>query len=501
MFKKVSALIRQVAGKPLPAVPGVPVLSKRRRLAVAILLLFHLLGALSSLDALMSSRTSQGSIAWIISLNTFPYVSVPAYWVFGRPKFQGYVISRRETDSDLWLKHQLKMSTVDRFQLQNSRIRGNMQAVESLAKMPFVTGNDIEYLIDGQHKFDSIFAGIRAAEDYVLAQYYIIRDDEIGRQFQQALIDKAQQGVRVYLLYDEIGSYRLSRLYLRQLEQAGVHVRPFHSTKGPGNRFQLNFRNHRKLVITDGKHAWLGGANIGDEYLGESLRYGNWRDTHLKISGPAVMSVQLSFVEDWYWSSDVIPDLNWQPVASELSDWPILILPSGPADRHETASLMMQHMIHSAVDRFWISSPYFVPDESVLSALKLAALRGVDVRILIPERTDNYLVYLAAYAFVSPLIELGIDIYRYQDGVLHSKSFLVDQQISSVGTVNLDNRSFRLNFEITALIGGEKPNQQLEQIFQQDFERSRTMTVNEVENKPLFFRALSRAAYLMAPVL
>ncbi len=501
MIKKFSALIRQVAGKPLPAIPGVPVLSKRRRLMVAIMLLFHVLGALSSLDALMSSRTSQGSIAWIISLNTFPYVSVPAYWIFGRSKFQGYVISRRETDSDLWLKHQLKMSTVDRFQLQNSRLRGSLQALESLAKMPVLTGNEVEYLIDGQEKFDSIFAGIRAAEHYVLAQYYIIRNDEIGQRFQQALIEKAEQGVQVFLLYDEIGSYRLGRRYLRQLEQAGVQVRPFHSTKGPGNRFQLNFRNHRKLVITDGKHAWLGGANIGDEYLGLSRRYGHWRDTHLKITGPAVMSVQLSFVEDWYWSSDTIPDLNWDATLSDRADLPILILPSGPADRHETASLMMQHLIHSAVDRFWISSPYFVPDEGVLSALKLAALRGVDVRILIPERTDNYLVYLAAYAFVAPLIELGIEIHRYEKGVLHSKSFLIDDNLSSVGTVNLDNRSFRLNFEITALIAGDEPNQRLEQIFQTDFDRSRIMTVEEIENKSLFFRALSRAAYLMAPVL
>lgn len=501
MFKKVSGLIRQVAGKPMPAIPGIPALSKRRRLVVAVLLMFHIFGALSSLDALMSTRTSQGSVAWIISLNTFPYVSVPVYWIFGRDKFQGYVISRRETDSDLWLKHQLKMSSVERLQLQNSRIRGNMQAVESLAKMPFLTGNDIEYLVDGHDKFDSVFAGIREAQDYVLAQYYIIRNDDVGKQFKQALIEKAQQGVAVYLLYDEIGSYRLGRLYLRQLEQAGVHVRPFHSTKGPGNRFQLNFRNHRKLVITDGKHAWLGGANIGDEYLGQSLRYGKWRDTHLKITGPAVMSVQLSFVEDWYWSSEVIPELNWEPEVAEHGDLPILILPSGPADRYETASLMMQHVIHSAVDRFWISSPYFVPDEGVLSALKLAVLRGVDVRILIPERTDNYLVYLAAYAFVSPLIELGIEIHRYQEGVLHSKSFLVDNQLSSVGTVNLDNRSFRLNFEITALIGGEEPNQQLEQIFLRDFRHSRIMTVEEIDDKSLFFRALSRAAYLMAPVL
>lgn len=493
--------MRQVMGLPLPATPIVPVLSGRKRLVVAFLLMFHVMGALSSLDALMSSRTSQGSIAWIVTLNTFPYVSVPAYWIFGRDRFQGYVISRRENDSDLWLKHQLKMASVERLQLQNSRIRGDMQAVESLAKMPFLTGNHVEFLVDGKQKFDSVFSGIRAAQDYVLVQYYIIRDDEIGGQLKQVLIEKAQQGVPVYLLYDEIGSYRLGRYYLRQLEQAGVEVKPFHSTKGPGNRFQLNFRNHRKLVIADGKQAWLGGANVGDEYLGQSPRYGNWRDTHLKVTGPAVMSVQLSFVEDWYWASDTIPELNWDPVISDQADLPVLILPSGPADRYETASLMIQQMIHSASDRFWISSPYFVPDEGVLSALKLAALRGVDVRILIPERTDNYLVYLAAYAFVGPLIDLGIQIHRYQDGVLHAKSFLVDDIISSVGTVNLDNRSFRLNFEVTALIGGEEPNQQLEAIFESDFDRSRIMTGGDITNQSMFFKALSRAAYLMAPVL
>jgi len=475
--------------------------SKKRRVLLLLLALFHLSGLLSSLDALMSSRTAQGSIAWIVSLNTFPYVAVPAYWVFGRGRFQGYVISRQETDHELFSKHQLKASGVEEYILYTERERGSLQAVERLAKMPFLRGNQAELLIDGQATFDSIFAGIAAAKDYVLVQFYIVRDDTLGRQLQQLLIDKARQGVAVYFLYDEIGSYRLPHRYIAALTAAGVLVRPFHSTKGPGNRFQLNFRNHRKIVISDGQYGWLGGLNVGDEYLGADPRFGAWRDTHLKITGPAVLALQLSFVEDWYWSSETIPTLSWQALAAEQGDKPILILPSGPADRFETASLLIQHALHSAKHRIWIASPYFVPDEGTLAALKLAALRGVDVRILIPEKTDNLLVTQAAYAFIRPLLDAGVRIYRYQHGFLHAKSFLVDEQLSAVGTVNLDNRSFRLNFEITALILDTEFTGQLEQQFLLDFSHSRQMSWSETTTRHWWQRAVSRAAHLMAPVL
>lgn len=480
---------------------GMPLLSKKRRLVLLLLALFHLSGLLSSLDALMSSRTAQGSIAWIISLNTFPYVAVPAYWIFGRSRFQGYVISRQETEHELVSKHQLKASGVEQFVLQSTRERGSLQAVERLAKMPFLQGNAAELLIDGQATFDSIFAGIAAAEHYVLVQFYIVRDDALGRRLQQLLIQKAQQGVQVYFLYDEIGSYRLSQSYLRAMSDVGIAVRPFYSTKGPGNRFQLNFRNHRKIVVVDGKDGWLGGLNVGDEYLGQDPRYGSWRDTHMKLTGPAVLALQLSFVEDWFWSTEAIPTLHWRATAAATDDIPVLVLPSGPADRFETASLLIQHALHSARQRIWIASPYFVPDEGTIAALKLAALRGVDVRILIPEQTDNLLVTQAAYAFIGPLLDAGVKIYRYNAGFLHAKSFLVDERLSAIGTVNLDNRSFRLNFEITALMLDETFTQQLEQQFLQDFSHSRQMALSELALRPWWLRAISRAAHLMAPVL
>jgi cardiolipin synthase A/B len=473
----------------------------RRRYLLVLVLAAHMAGFISSLDALMSTRTAPGAVAWIVSLNTLPYVAVPAYWVFGRTKFQGYVIGRREGESILNETLREQMSLVHPYRVLLPPGERHVQAIEHLAKMPMVGGNDAELLVDGEATFRSIFEGIAAAQRYVLVQFYIVRDDEIGRELKNLLVNKARAGVPVYFLYDEIGSYRLPSGYIDGLAAAGVQVRRFHSTRGAGNRFQLNFRNHRKIVITDGRFGWLGGLNVGDEYLGRDPRMGPWRDTHMKIEGPATLCLQLSFVEDWHWATGEILDLLWHPTPARNRDLPILVLPSGPADRFETASLMMQHAIHSARQRLWIASPYFVPDEGVLAALKLAALRGVDVRILIPERPDILLTYLAAYAFIGPLLEAGVEVHRYQAGFLHAKSILIDDLASAVGTVNFDNRSFRLNFEITAWVMDHAFASNAEAMFRNDFARSRRMTLADVDERPLWFRAASRAAYLTAPLL
>jgi cardiolipin synthase len=473
----------------------------RKRYLVIGLFLGHVTGFLSSLDALMSTRTAPGAIAWIVSLNAMPLVAVPAYWILGRSKFQGYVIGRREDDTLLYRNLNDSMLLVHRYRVMLPPGERQVQAIERLAKMPLVGGNRVELLIDGEAAFRSMFEGIATAKEYVLVQFYIVRDDDLGRELQRLLQTKAREGVTVYFLYDEIGSYRLPTSFLDALVDAGVRVHRFHSTRGSGNRFQLNFRNHRKIVVVDGRYGWVGGLNVGDEYLGRNPRVGLWRDTHLKMEGPATLCLQLSFVEDWHWATGAILALDWEPVPATDSDVPVLLLPSGPADRFETASLMVQHAISSAHRRLWISSPYFVPDEGVLGALKLAALRGVDVRVLIPERPDNFLTHYAAYALVGPLLEAGVRIHRYTAGFLHAKTMLVDELASAVGTVNFDNRSFRLNFEITAWVMDEEFAREMEAMFEQDFARSRLMTVDEVSEKPWWFRAASRAAYLTAPVL
>jgi cardiolipin synthase A/B len=462
----------------------------------AIMLVAHLIGFATSLHALMATRTAPGTVAWVVSLNAIPYLAVPAYWVFGRDNIDDYVQIRRKRVTSLNRSLESHLAELAPFQSAWSARDAKLRALEQLAHIPFVDGNRVELLIDGKAIFTSIFDGIDAAEDYLLVQFYIVRDDQRGRELQQRLIRKAREGVRVHVLFDSIGSLELSGSYISELAEAGVEIRSFFQHQSWIDRFQLNFRNHRKLVVADGKIAWVGGMNIGDEYDSKG-----WRDTHVKIEGPAVLNLQLSFLEDWRWVTEDLPTVSWQPNPVSGAGVPVLIVPSGPADAFETASLMVQQFIHLAEERIWISSPYFVPDEGVVGALKLAALGGVDVRLLLPEQADGRLVGLAAYRYMDVLSEAGVRIFRYQPGLMHAKVFLIDDHSAAISTVNMDNRSFRLNFELTALVADPAFAAEVEQNFELDFSNSREMAENEIAEKSFWIRLASRAANLFAPAL
>lgn len=471
-------------------------------MVLALFLLAHALGLATSLAALMSTRTAQGTLAWILALNAVPWIAVPLYWVLGRRRFEGYLVSRRDEDSRLRQTLQEKMREIHPYRISLPGDRGGIRAVEALAALPVLAGNEVELLLDGEAIFESFYRGIDAARDYILVQFYIVKDDQVGRELRDRLAARAREGVQVLFLYDELGSHGLPDSWGRDIVAAGGQVHRFHSTKGPGNRFQLNFRNHRKVMVIDGIQGWVGGINVGDEYLGRDPELGDLRETHLRIAGPSVLSLQLSFLEDWNWATDQLPELRWEPEpASSGSDVPVLILPSGPADPMETGSLMVQHAIHMAAERIWISTPYFVPDGGVMAALRLAALRGVDVRILIPDKPDHLLVGLAGFSFLGGLLEAGVRFFRYEAGFLHAKTVLLDDGASSVGTMNLDNRSLRLNFEITALVLDPEFAEAMEAMFEDDFARSRPMTLEEVVGAPFWYRAASRAASLLSPIL
>jgi len=468
-------------------------------LAIAALV-FHVLGFLSSIDAVMSTRTSQGAIAWAVVLNTFPYVAVPAYWILGRSKFHGYVTARQQGHFEIrGLTEQVK-TYEEQFVSGASAESPATRAAERLAEIPTLTQNNAELLIDGEATFASIFAGIESARDYVLVQFFIVKDDGLGRELQARLIAKAREGVRVLFLYDEVGSHKLPSSYKNELREAGVEVYDFHTRKGPRNRFQINFRNHRKIVVVDGEAAWIGGHNVGDEYLGKDPKVGAWRDTHMKIEGPAVQAVQLAFAEDWHWAADTVPVLTWAPTAHPDGDMQVLIVPTGPADSLETAGLMFVHAINSARNRIWIASPYFVPDEAVMAALQLAGLRGVDVRILIPDKPDHLMVYLAAFSYFRDASLTGVRFYRYSEGFLHQKAMLVDDLVAAVGTANFDNRSFRLNFEITGFVADSAFAVGVEKMFLDDFARSREMVPADYEERPFWFKLAVQLARLTAPV-
>jgi len=461
----------------------------------------HLAGVLTSLRAIMEVRTVQGTIAWVFALITVPYVSVPAFWVFGRSKFEGFVIARRKDLAHTTPTHQQYLMSLANRGLLANPVFGHSLVVEKLARMHFTTGNDAELLVDGAETYKSIFDGIEQAREYVLLEFYIIRKDKTGAELKRRLMEKAGQGVRVYVLYDEVGSSDLIESSLIELRTAGVDVRRFNTRQGRANYWQLNFRNHRKIVVVDGQTAWVGGLNVGDEYLGRDPTIGAWRDTHVKVAGPVAQGVQVAFLEDWHWASQQILKLNWDPQPAPSGARRVaLALPTGPADSLETCTLFFLNAINTATNRLWLASPYFVPDEQFISALQLAALRGVDVRVLLPDKIDNKLVQLSGWSYLDGLEKVGIKVYRYEKGLMHQKVMLIDDRYCTVGTANFDNRSFRLNFEITMAFADAEFSSQVRQMLEQDFTNSKLVKAQELKDRGFWFRFAVRGARLMAPV-
>ena len=465
----------------------------------AVLVLFSVIAAVHSV---ISGRTPQGAIAWSVALISIPILALPLYLVFGRSKFNGLVNARRE-DNELMAEIVKRIEPdARRFVVDLGENFADARVLNQLTHLPFLKGNSTRLLIDGDATFDAIFSSIDEARQYVVAEFFIVKDDDLGRRFKARLIAAAERGCDVYLLFDEVGSKDLSKSYIEELEAAGVRVSGMKSTLGGlVNRFQLNFRNHRKIVVIDGRRALVGGLNVGDEYVHKSMRLTPWRDTHMQIDGPAALAVQIPFVEDWYWANREIPELNWSPQEADGGDKTILVLPSGPDDDFETCCLFFTHAINSAKERLWIASPYFVPDEGVVNALQLAAMRGVDVRILIPGLPDKWYVKEAAMTYVPEVTQAGVKMYEYGDGFLHQKIVLVDDMVSVVGTANFDNRSFRLNFEISIVVVDRSFNDEVENMLTADFEKSTLLDVDHLTHSGIMFKIRSRITRLFAPIL
>jgi len=456
----------------------------------------YLSGLVAAVDAIWNGRTSQGTLAWVTALTLIPFIALPLYLFFGSRKFHGYKKARKAG------KHALSLLKEQQKQCSKSYPSNDKSAfvlpLEKLARLPQTEKNHVQLLINGEMTFAHIFRGIDAAKSYVLIQFYIINDDRLGQRLQQALIAKAKQGVEIYFLFDEIGS-SLDDSYLDTLTAAGVHCSRFNPFSFKfKQKLQVNFRNHRKLIIIDGESCFLGGHNVGDEYLSRDSKLGQWRDTHLQIDGPATLATQLSFVEDWFWAQRKMPKLNWKPTVNPqcLQNDKVLIIPGGPADTVETTSLSFVHLIQQAKERLWIATPYFIPDLKVMGALQLAALKGIDIHILLPDKTDNLLISYAMISYVSELRLLGIKFHYYHSGFMHQKVMLIDQELCLLGSANLDNRSLRINFELNALIESESLARQVEIMLLEDLSHSSDFTAPGIMT--LF---LAKAARLLSPIL
>jgi cardiolipin synthase len=462
----------------------------------------HCLGIVAAAHAVMVVRSSRGAIAWGISLITFPWLAIPLYLIFGKNQFQGYTKAIQTAS----VEHHKLVSQVHSKVLEFKAVLPEKFAVieqlaEEFTPLPFTTGNEVELLINGEPTYESMLQAIAEARDYILLQSYIINDDGVGNEFKQALIAKAKEGVKINVLYDKIGSLKLSRTYLKSLRHYGIKVSGFGRSKSKGNRFQINFRNHRKILIVDGQIAFMGGLNIGDEYLGKNPRFGSWRDTHLKIRGAAVQCLQNVFLKDWYWVNKEVLQVAWQVQESKNYNQTALILPTGPADRLDNCNLFFLSLIERAQNRLWIASPYFVPNDSILNALKLAALRGVDVRIILPNHPDHLAVYLCSFSYYTDLQEVGIKLYRYRSGFMHQKVILVDRALAGVGTVNLDNRSFFLNFEVMTFSLDRHLIGSVEAMLKSDLNASVAIDLNTYQKKPFWFKLAARVSRLLAPIL
>ncbi|MFP5384889.1 MAG: cardiolipin synthase [Bacteriovoracia bacterium] len=464
----------------------------------AFIIISYLMGIYCAAMAILRSRTPQGATAWVMSLLSFPFISVPAYFLLGRNKFEGYNTKRRILD------RKIENELIELAPLTNEFIPSieEMKVITRLVSPKnqpgFTRGNRIKLLVDADEAFPEMLEEIEKAREYIIFQFYVVRGDETGCAFLNALIRKAKAGVKVTFMNDAIG-VEVPKPLMKRMIDAGIETGTFNESTHKG-KLQINFRNHRKILVIDGRVAFIGGMNIGDEYRGLTIQFGPWRDTSVRLEGPAVIAAQLACAKDWYCIHEKPIKVNWN-IHGTKSDSTVMVLHSGPADEKHTILLSLISLINMATERLWIANPYYVPPESLMDAILLASLRGVDVKILVPSYSDATFVMLASKVYQKPLLKHGVKLYRYTPGFLHQKVMLVDDQFAVVGSANFDCRSMFINFEVSVISNDKNFVTDCAKMLEKDFSVSEEVFLKEFREVPIFQKILTRAANLLAPVL
>lgn len=367
----------------------------------------------------------------------------------------------------------------------------------------FTQDNSLEVYSEGSELFSNLKDSLRMAKRFIHLQYYIIRNDELGREIISILADKARNGIEVKFLYDGMGCIRLPKNFFQPLIQAGGRTAVFFPPFLPYINLRVNYRNHRKICVVDGETGYVGGFNIGNEYLGLSARFGHWRDMHVKIEGSAVLGLESRFLLDWRFASgeELIFNDDYFPEQPGKGSTGVQIVTSGPDSRWPSVRSGYFKMINSAVDHLYIETPYFIPDNNILNALKTASLSGVDVKVIFPGKPDHYMVYWASLSYIGELLEAGVRFFIYKNGFVHSKMITADGQISSVGTANVDIRSFKVNFEVNAFIYSGDMARRLESIFLGDLLDSDELTLDVYSQRSRVTRTRESVARLLSPLL
>lgn len=453
----------------------------------------------------MENRNPSRTVSWLLILSFLPVFGFLLYILLGRTGFHKPLdadASHSESRfKDLVETQRASLSKRD-FGVRDGDIKRMQRLILQNAAAPLTEHNRVEIYVDGLEAFPEMLAAMANARHHIHLIFFIVKQSDIANEIKDLLIKKAQQGVKVRFIYDAVGSWRLPINYLRELRAGGVQILPFHPIRFPFFSRDLNHRNHRKITIIDGKIAFFGGLNIAKEYLGLKKRFGYWRDTHLKVEGESVSVLQAIFAGDWkYVSGEEIPeDENYYPPSDVRDEGLIQIVPSGPDDNWEPIMQAYFQMIVLAENRAWIASPYLVPNSGVLLALETAALSGVDVRILLPQKLDHFLVYYASQDNFRSLMLAGVKIYRYQDGFMHSKVVIVDDFCASAGTANMDHRSLEHNYEVNGFFYDPEMVQKLEEDFIEDFKHCTLLTLEDFAKRPIYQRIFEALGRLFSPL-
>ena len=391
---------------------------------------------------------------------------------------------------------------------KNSALEPKFENLNDMVYLNFISGrgnlssdNDVHILNNGHKKFESLISDIKLAKKFIHMEYYILQNDYLGRRILDELSKKASEGVKVRLYVDGMGSYLTSKRFYKNLISKGGEVCIFY----PTNFIRINFRNHRKIAVIDGYKAYIGGMNIGDEYLGLSKKFGLWRDMHIKIMGTAAAELNLRFIMDWNFSSSKKIDISefYFPTQPRVKygQGKIQIISSGPDTKYPNIQYSYTKMITEANKYVYIQTPYFVPHESILESIKIAALSGIDVKIMIPSKPDHPFVYWASLSYIGSLIEFGVKCYSYTEGVLHSKLLIIDGLVSYIGTANVDMRSLRLNFESNAFIFDEKIAKTLETDYINDIKNCTQIDVKYYNKRSINIKIKEAISRLLSPLL
>ncbi len=388
---------------------------------------------------------------------------------------------------------------------KNVNLDSNSAMIATLLKKvgnsKLYAGNHIDIFTSGDQMIDSLVTAIEKAEKFIHLQFYIFQNDETGRMIRDLLINKARQGVEVRLMYDDVGCWNVKNSFFNEMKNAGIEINAFFEVKIPVFARKINYRNHRKIAIIDGSYGFIGGMNIADRYA-KGLEWGKWRDTHLMIQGPAILDLQKSFSIDWYFSNkDLLWDSKYFPKQPLMGMSQMQIITSGPIGEWKEMMHAFFKVITSAKKYVYIQTPYFLPTESLLIALQTIALSGIDVRIMLPLRSDSKLVHIGSCSYIRQMLISDVKVYFYKPGFLHSKVIVVDDEYCSVGSANMDFRSLEHNFEANAFIYDKDFTITLKKIFLKDQSLSEKVSIREWRSRPLLRKSFESVMRLFAPML